>query len=238
MGNLDSKSEKLFAGKEREVQEDWDVYWSNQNKTSSKIYDVFANFYRNNIIKPALNYFIFKHFAPNSLLLHAGCGSGKVDTDLVDEFKVTALDISYPALQIYESVNPRKAKLIQASIFEMPFENESFDGIYNLGVMEHFTPDEIQQILIEFKRVLKPKAKIVLFIPPVFGLTVRVLDTAHFVLNKILKRNVKLHPDEITRVKSKQHIRQMVENAGFKFVDYYFGMKDAFTQVVVVAEKI
>jgi len=233
MNNL----EKLFEGKERVVQEDWNIYWSNQNKTSNKVYDFIANFYRNNIIKPSLNYFIFKHFKIDSLLLHAGCGSGKVDTDLVNSFNVTALDISYTALQIYESVNPKKAKLIQASIFEMPFENESFDGIYNLGVMEHFTQVEIQQILLEFKRVLKPKAKIVLFIPPVFGLTVRVLDATHFVLNKILKRNIKLHPDEITRVKSKQHIRQLVENAGFKFVDYYFGAKDLFTQIVIVAEK-
>jgi len=238
MGNLDNRSEKLFEGKEREVQEDWDVYWSNQNKTSSKVYDVFANFYRNNIIKPALNYFILKYFAPNAEILHAGCGSGKVDTDLVETFKITALDISHPALQIYESVNPKKAKLIQASIFEMPFENESFDGIYNLGVMEHFTPEEIQQILLEFKRILKPKSKIVLFIPPVFGLTVMVLDTAHFILNNVFKRNVKLHPDEITRVKSKQHIKQTIENAGFKFVEYYFGAKDFFTQIVIVAEKI
>lgn len=238
MDRLVGFGEKIFAGKDREVQEDWNIYWSNQNKASSKIYDVFANFYRNNIIRPALNHFVNKHFEPKSNILHAGCGSGKVDTDIVDLYHVTALDISYTALQIYEQVNPQKATLIQASIFEMPFENESFDGIYNLGVMEHFTEDEIQKILLEFKRILKPHSKIVLFIPPVFGLTVRVLDTAHFILNNILKRNIKLHPDEITRVKSQSHIQGLVEKAGFKFVDYYFGSKDVYTQAVIVAEKI
>jgi len=230
--------EIIFTGKDREVQEDWNIYWSNQNKTTSQVYDKFADFYRNNIIRPALNYFIFKHFSRKSEILHAGCGSGKVDTDIVDLYKVTALDISYTALQIYESVNPKKAKLIQASIFETPFENESFDGIYNLGVMEHFNENEIQDILLEFKRILKPGRKIVLFIPPVFGLTVRVLDTAHFILNDLFKKNIKLHPEEITRVESQKHIKDLVTKAGFEFVEYYFGIKDFFTQSVIVAAKI
>lgn len=235
---VNDKKEIVFEGKDRAVQQDWDVYWSEQDKASNKTYDVFANFYRNNIIKRGLNYFIFKHFTKGQTLLHAGCGSGKVDTDVVNNYQVTALDISYPALKIYDAVNQHKAKIIQASIFEMPFEDESFDGIYNLGVIEHFTEEEIQQILTEFKRVLKKGAKICLFIPPTYGLTVQVLDTAHFILNKILKKNIKLHPDEITRVRSKAHIKGLIEKAGFKFIEYYFGPKDVFTQIVIVGEKV
>lgn len=119
----------------------------------------------------------------------------------------------------------------------MPFEDETFDGIYDLGVIEHFTEDEIQQILMEFKRVLKKNGKICLFIPPTYGLTVKVLDTAHFILNKILRKNRKLHPDEITRVRSKAHIKTIIEKAGFSFIEYYFGPKDLFTQIVIVGEK-
>lgn len=234
---LNAENEIVFVGKDRNVQQDWDVYWSAQDKSSNKTYDVFANFYRNHIIKRALNYFIFKHFPNGQTLLHAGCGSGKVDTDIVNNYKVTALDISFPALKIYDSVNQQKATLVQASIFEMPFEDNLFDGIYDLGVMEHFTEEEIQLILKEFKRVLKPNGKICLFIPPTYGLTVQVLDFAHFFLNKILRKNIKLHPDEITRVRSKAHIKSQIENAGFKFVEYYFGPKDMFTQVVIVGEK-
>ncbi len=236
--NKKQDKEIFFDGKDKVVQEDWDIYWSEQDKASNKTYDVFANFYRNNIIKRALNHFIFKHFTKGQTLLHAGCGSGKVDTDIVNNYQVTALDISYTALRIYDSVNQQKAKIVQASIFEMPFDNETFDGVYDLGVVEHFTEDEIQQILLEFKRVLKTGGKICLFIPPIFGLTVQVLDTAHFVLNKILRKNIKLHPDEITRVRSKAHIKGLIEKAGFKFVEYYFGPKDAFTQIVIVGQKL
>jgi ubiquinone/menaquinone biosynthesis C-methylase UbiE len=227
----------VFEGKDLEVQQDWDIYWTDQNQTSGKLYDFFADFYRNNIIKKALNHFLLKHFTKGQELLHAGCGSGKVDTDIVDNFQVTALDISLPALKIYDAVNQHKAKIVQASIFEMPFEDETFDGIYDLGVIEHFTEDEIQQILMEFKRVLKKNGKICLFIPPTYGLTVKVLDTAHFILNKILRKNRKLHPDEITRVRSKAHIKTIIEKAGFSFIEYYFGPKDLFTQIVIVGEK-
>jgi ubiquinone/menaquinone biosynthesis C-methylase UbiE len=226
-----------FTGKDESVQNEWNIYWSKKSKTSNKIFEIFANFYRNYIIKPALNHFIIKHFAAKSNLLHAGCGSGKVDTDLVNLFDITALDISLPALHIYKSVNNDKASTVQASIFNIPFNDNSFDGIYNLGVMEHFTEEEIHVILKEFKRVLKPNGKIVLFIPPTFGLTVFVLDTAHFILNNILKRNISLHPAEISRVKSKKHIKNIIEKSEFNYIEYYFGIHDFFTQIVIVAQK-
>jgi ubiquinone/menaquinone biosynthesis C-methylase UbiE len=230
-------SSPTFEGKEAAVQADWDVYWSSQQKVSNKVYEVFADFYRNRIIKPALNHFIYRHFPSSSTLLHAGCGSGKVDMDVIQRYHITALDISAAALKIYKEVHPQQVNLVQASIFQIPMEDGQYDGIYNLGVMEHFTEEEIQQILLEFGRILKKNGKIVLFVPPVFGLTVMVLDTAHFILNKLFRRNVKLHPDEITRVKSRSHIKGLVEKAGFEFVDYYFGIRDLFTQAVIVAKK-
>lgn len=223
--------------KEEEIKKDWDTYWSAQENSSNAVYDVFANFYRNHIIKPYLDHFLKKHLKKGQKVLHAGCGSGKVDANIVDYLTITALDISPPALEIYKSVNKNKAQVVEGNIFSLPFENESFEGIYNLGVIEHFTEEEIVEILLEFKRVLKPGGKIVLFIPPVFGLTVQVLDFAHFVLNKILRKNVTLHPAEISRIKSKKHIQGLIEKAGYKFVEYYFGPRDLFTQVVAVAYK-
>jgi ubiquinone/menaquinone biosynthesis C-methylase UbiE len=223
--------------KEEVVKKDWDEYWSRQGTSTSEAYNFFANFYRNRIIKPFLNHFIFRHFPKGANLLHAGCGSGMVDKDVLKQYQVTALDISPEALEIYKRINQGAHAITLGNIFSLPFSNDSFDGIYNLGVMEHFTEDEIRQVLIEFKRVLKVKGKIILLIPPVFGLTVQVLDIAHFVLNRILRKNVKLHPDEITRVRSQKHIRRLIEESGFKFIEYYFGHKDAFTQIVIVGEK-
>ena len=80
--------------------------------------------------------------------------------------------------------------MIHDSIFSVPVPDSSFDGIYNLGVMEHFTEDEIMGILKEFHRVLKSNGKIILFWPPEYGLSVQFLKFAHFILNKIFRKKL------------------------------------------------
>ncbi len=230
------KANNLQSEKDKIVQRDWDIYWGNKKSSVSLIYDTFAGFYRKMFIR-SLDRFMKKTFSRGESILHAGCGSGMVDVNLTNYFKITALDISPNALKIYKSIHKDKCKTVQGSIFKLPFKKETFDGIYNLGVMEHFTEEEINKILSEFYRVLKPHGKIVIFWPPVFGLSVRALDSIHFVMNDILKRNIKLHPDEITRIKSREHAEYLFRKANFRVLDYYFGMRDMFTQTVIVAEK-
>lgn len=224
---------------EAKIKKDWEIYWEDKDKkkTSSTFYDIVAKIYRKLVIKNILNHFIKKHFPKGVDVLHAGCGSGQVDTDIVDYLNITALDISNNALKIYISIHGVKCKTVEGNIFYLPFQNETFDGLYNLGVMEHFKQEEIHEILTEFKRVLKQNGKMVIFWPPKFGITVFALDSIHFILNKILRMNVKLHPAEITRIKSKQHAIQTFEKAGFKVIEYYFGAKDIFTQCVIVVQK-
>lgn len=225
------------AGSAAQIQAEWDHYWLGKKKSALGLYDLIAEFYRKVIIRPTLDHFIKKHFAKGAKVLHAGCGSGQVDTGIAQWVKISALDISLPALEIYKSVHQGNCETIHGDIFKIPAPDAAFDGIYNLGVMEHFNEEEIQRILTEFDRVLKPDGKLVIFWPPAFGLSVRALDSVHYVLNHILKRNVKLHPDEITRVRSRQHAERIFQRAGFKAVDYYFGVKDLFTHAVIVAAK-
>ena len=220
------------------AREEWDAYWAKKNGGGGKkVYDAIAEFYRRFVIRGTLNDFIHREFPADAELLHAGCGSGQVDEDIVHRMRVTALDISPAALELYRRTNGASARLVQGSVFRLPFNEASFDGVYNLGVMEHFTEDQIRQILSEFSRVLKPGGKAVLFWPPVYGLSVMALDLAHRVLNDVLKKNVKLHPDEITRVRSRKHAEAMLEESGFWLERYYFGPRDLFTHAVVVGQK-
>lgn len=229
------KTESLQAS---QVEEDWDRYWNSQKDAGGLVYDLIAAAYRRYIIRPILNHFMVKHFVQNAQVLHAGCGSGQVDIDVAKRLDVSALDISASALSIYRKFNPRVSRLIHGSIFDIPLPPESLDGVYNLGVMEHFSESEIRDILNEFHRVVRPGGKIVLFWPPSFGLTVRVLAVVHWFANKVLHKNVKLHPDEITHVRSKKQVRDYLESAGFGLVDFYFGGRDLFTQAVVVGQKL
>jgi dolichol-phosphate mannosyltransferase len=215
----------------------WADYWSSKNKPALLVYDLIAAFYRKFIIKRSLNHYILKYFDGNSRLLHAGCGSGQVDRDIGETIKISALDISAQALTIYKKANKRYHELIHGSIFSMPVKSASFDGIYNLGVMEHFTEKEIAEILAEFNRVLKPGGIIILFWPPEYGLSVLFLKLVHFVLNDVLKKNISLHPAEITRVRSRNQIKKYLEQGGYTLTEYRFGIRDLFTYVVVVGTK-
>ncbi|MFA5088100.1 MAG: glycosyltransferase [Candidatus Omnitrophota bacterium] len=224
---------------ERVVKEggSWDLYWSKKNGAGAAAYDGIAAFYRKFIIKPFLRFFVLKYFATNANVLHAGCGSGQVDEDLHRHVRITAMDISKPALELYRKFNGKEPVTLEGDILAMPFEDGAFDGIYNLGVMEHFSDEEIRKILNEFRRVLRPGGTILLFWPPEFGLSVNVLKCVHYVFNRVLKKNVMLHPPEINRIQSRGQVKEVCERNGLRLVDYYFGPRDLFTQSVVVLKK-
>lgn len=218
--------------------QNWDDYWErNSKKQSYFLYDLAAVFYRKFIIRPALNKWIRSSFPPGVKVMHAGCGSGQVDADVAQYVNIAALDISAAALRFYHRVNPGVKELIHASIFNIPLENESLDGIYNLGVMEHFTSSEIELMLKEFSRVLKGEGKIVLFWPPKNGLTVRFLGVIHYLLNDVFKKNIRLHPEEITHITSKEHATKLLRNGGFELENYSFGIGDLYTHAILVGKK-
>jgi SAM-dependent methyltransferase len=224
--------------KAKQEEQEWDKYWTKKKTTSQTLYRTVAKLYRDLIIKRALNFFINNEFKSGAKLLHAGSGAGQVDEDLVIRFNITALDISAEALKLYKLRNGSKAKTLKASIFAIPTKASAFDGIYNLGVMEHFTREEDEKILQELRRVLKPNGKIVLFWPPKYGPTVLFLNSTHFILNNILKRNIRLHPEEISLVDSKKQVEQILKKTGFKLQKFYFGPKDLFTHCIIVAKKV
>jgi len=220
-----------------QVEAEWDEYWLSKSAPAPLIYELIAAFYRRFIIRPALNHFTGLCFAPGSKILHAGCGGGEVDVDISHKYSISALDISLPALGLYRKHNGLCSEVIHGSVFQIPVPESIYDGIYNAGVMEHFTVEEINHALGEFYRVLKPDGKILLFWPPAFGITVRFLGIVHYVLRSFLKHDIKLHPDEVTHVRSKGQVNEYLKNSGFVLDKFSFGIRDLFTQVAIIARK-
>lgn len=220
-----------------DVESEWDDYWKFQRKNRKILYDTIAIFYRKYIIRQNLNRHIKSNFKKNENVLHAGSGGGQVDADIVKYIKITGLDISTGALNLYKRQYGDKCQIIHGSIFDIPAKKGEFDGIYNLGVMEHFTEKEIIKILKEFNRVLKKNGKIILFWPPAFGISVIFLNSMHFILNNILRKKIRLHPEEITKVKSRKQIKKLLLESGFELNKFSFGPRDLFTYVIIVAGK-
>jgi dolichol-phosphate mannosyltransferase len=215
----------------------WDEYWRRKEFSTSFIYGMIASVYRNFVIRRRLNIFVHRHFPPGSHLLHAGSGSGQVDSDIQNEMEITAVDISVRALQVYRRNNPNVRFIRHADILSLPFPNPTFDGAYNLGVLEHFTEAQIKRILSEFYRVIKKGGKVIIFWPHARASSVFILKIVHWVLNRVLKRNVQLHPAEICLLRSKSAVEQLFRETGFTVVDYYFGARDLFVQAVFVLQK-
>jgi ubiquinone/menaquinone biosynthesis C-methylase UbiE len=219
----------------------WDAYWTRGHEKSRHLYSLIASLYRRIAIRRNLNHFIHKHFSPGARLLHAGCGSGQVDSQLSREMRITAIDISLPALDSYRRNNPTAEAIRHGDILQLSdLPGASFDGAYNLGVLEHFTHDQIVQILREMSRIVKPGGKVVLFWPHRRATSVFVLKLIHGVLDWVFRNKgpqVRLHPPEISLLKSRDHAREVVEQAGFKLVEYYFGMRDLLVQAVIVGCK-
>lgn len=216
--------------------ESWDSYWQDKHQAKvSNAYAVIAEFYRNYIIKPSLNRCMRRFMPQGSALLHAGCGGGAVDQDIVREYKVTALDFSPTALQSYKALHGDAATVAEADLMKTGFPEASFDGVYNLGVMEHFVGPELDTVLQEFRRVLKPTGRLILFWPPEFGLSVIVLKFIHYVLNDLLGRNIHLHPAEPSRVRSRKWAADLLARNGFELEAFLFGPSDVFTHSIIVA---
>lgn len=99
-------------------------------------------------------------FPENSLVLEAGCGVGaqtKIIAPKNPDCRFIAVDLSEESLKEAEflvtSLGINNVTFKQADIYQLPFENETFDCLIICFVLEHL-PDPVQA-LHELKRVLK-----------------------------------------------------------------------------------
>lgn len=215
--------------------QDWDTHWESLSNDSS-VFSKILTFYRINIISRAVNHYFEHFFKEKGTFVECGSGTSQ-DVLKVNKKrrKLIALDISKKALE--EASKIRKIdKCIQGDIFDLPFKDNSIDGIWNLGVMEHFSKKQIIMIFNEFFRVLKKGGRVIIFWPPVFGSSELVLGLIESIIH-IFKKNFYFFPNEITRLKSKKHARDIISKTKFKLKGIHFNYLDLFTHIVILLEK-
>lgn len=216
--------------------EGWDAYWEKNARGSRRLYSAIASVYRRIFICTRLAYWLRRTFPAGARLLHAGCGSGEVDALVGKRFRITALDISPGALERYQGNNPHAEGFIHADLMNLPDLAGAFDGAYHLGVLEHFVPDDIQQILVNLRTAIRPGGRMVIFWPLASAPSVKVLGAWHRLLNKGGRSSVELHPPEVSLISSRAQAEDIIQSGGWRVASYSVSISDLFIQAVIVCE--
>lgn len=219
-----------------ESQQAWTEHWSEGKQQS--ISQRFFSFYRKAVFARAVSYFFNRYFPEKGIFVEAG--SGTAETSMrIDKLggnrKLVAADIVQPVLK---QCHPVMDSRVCGDIFSLPFADNSVDGIWNVGVMEHFTQEQIDRIMKEFYRVLKPEHRIILLIPGADSPPQKMLKVLEFFINARGKqKDFSFHPPEISQLKSKKQGREMLSRNGFRTLQINYGWRSLLAFRILIAVK-
>lgn len=103
--------------------------------------------------------FIIQNCNKNASILDFGCGTGVFSYELGTlDYQVTALDLDLSPIKLLESkINyPKNINFIEGDFLKMDFNNQKFDAIVALDVLEHIPIEMLPTFLDKFKEILKP----------------------------------------------------------------------------------
>lgn len=116
---------------------DWTTYFKRENK--SFVQNLFS-FHRKVFISRAVKYYVNKYFPKEGFFLEAGAGTSQ-SSSRIEKLgrKLIALDLNHYVLAQHNCLDHK----MQGDILSMPVKSKNIDGLWNLGVMEHFTDEDL-----------------------------------------------------------------------------------------------
>ena len=218
---------------QREV---WDRHWRTLQREGA-VFGTLASIVRKTVLCRAVRHYTDCYFPAQGRFVEAGCGTAQASGQIAaQERLLVGLDFSLPALLAARGGAPHRG-FVCGDIRHLPFRDGSLAGIWNLGVMEHFSPQEGRAILLELRRALRPGACALLFWPPEFGLSRWVLAPFEWVRSLVRGRTFRFFPDEVNRIQSFRHARETLRSGGLDPVATDFSLRDSFIHVVAVGRK-
>ncbi|KKQ94713.1 MAG: Methyltransferase type 11 [candidate division CPR2 bacterium GW2011_GWC1_39_9] len=138
-------------------------------KNWQKLWKSNYGFNKNHPVESKIFREIYKISNMGEKILEAGSGTGKISAKIsASERKTYLLDIAPEAIMFskrFFKSKKLKGHFFVGDIFKMPFADNSFDIVWNSGVVEHFNKKEIKQIYEEMRRVCKRGGKIAIIVP-------------------------------------------------------------------------
>lgn len=217
---------------------DWSKHWSGDfQETFSQR---FFSDYRRAVFARTVGHFVNRYFAESGIFVEAGAGTSETSCRILKHAGgrcLIALDL---VREVLERTDPIMDVRICGDIFAMPFAADSLDGVWNVGVMEHFLHTDIDLILSEFHRVIRPGGRVILLWPATFSVPQRMLRVVEFFINLRRKKEdrFRFHPDEISQIRSIREGRDVLTRNGFRVVTIDPGFRSLMGFETLVGEKV
>jgi SAM-dependent methyltransferase len=214
----------------------WNRHWKDLQEKRAW-FGKLASWVRRAILSRAVEHYTETRFATRGIFVEAGCGTGEASSRVRSEGRLlVGLDFSVAALLSARGKPPYRA-LVGGDLRSLPFRDGSLDGIWNLGVLEHFEPADGNAVLVEMRRTLAAGGVALLFWPPHFGLSRLVLAPIEWLRSAATGRRFRFFPDEVNRMRSRRHGRETLSAAGLQPLAVAFTPHDAFIHLVVIGRK-
>jgi len=160
MDKINLKNNLKVLLKKQEIQEkEYFIPYHWTIDKSSKIGRIYFGY-----IKNCIN--LIKNLDKNIKILDAGCGDGRFLKELRDNNfnQVYGIDYSERAIN-FAKILTSHTNLKVCDIKNLPYNDNFFDVIFLIEVIEHIDPDEVNKIIKELDRVLKNSGKIIITVP-------------------------------------------------------------------------
>ena len=214
----------------------WSGHWSDRHQRS--ISQRFFSFYRKAVFSRAVRFFVERYFPMSGVFVEAGSGTSETSMRInkcAGDKILIAIDIILPVLK---RCHPIMDVRVCGDLFRLPFHENSVDGIWNVGVMEHFTHDQINEIMHEFHRVLRHGGTIILLWPGIDSVPQRLLRLTERVIN-LRKSNERFvfHPEQISQLRSIHEGRDVMTRNGFDILHIDSGFRSLMAFKTLVGSK-
>lgn len=225
-----------MSGMKQSEREVWDRHWKSLGRESA-LFGTLSALVRKLVLRPAVAHYAEAWFPPEGVFVDAGCGTGQASAAIpVRNRRLVGFDFSLPALAVARTEGPYHLR-IGGDIRSLPFRDGAVAGLWNLGVMEHFPQEEGIAILRELRRVLAPGGVAILFWPPEWGSSRWVLAPIEWLKTRLQGRPFHFFPDEVNRLRSRRHAKEILEAAGLEPAALDLTLRDGLIHRIVVARK-
>lgn len=157
--------------------------------------------------------FFAQHILKSDRVLDIGCGPGTFLGNLISFAKGVGIDISNS--QIDYANKHYQSEICSFKSFDgnrCPYDDATFDVVTLVEVIEHLTPETVENLLMEAFRVLKPEGRLFLSTPNYGSLWP--------LLEKVVNRNAEVtYEEQHINLYKRNRLRQEIIAVGFKQVE-------------------